>query len=955
MPPAMHGLDTGETQFDARSLASTLRRLEPIGDRRAAPSPGAPSSAGTNRASGQPLTRQKLQALMCTAHDGASALSGHDLGVSGILGPVALGGSPGCAIGGGSISSGGASSLARRPSSIEGSSREMAPPPSPQCALPGRTPPLPPHESTSVHLSAAFDRQHSATAASSTQSVCNSARAHGPPVRTAAERLANPERLNLDRRGLLACPLLEGEERLRLINYQNNSIRVIQHLERLPQLIFLDLYNNALLRISGLEAVPTLRVLMLGKNEIAAIEGLGPLGRLDVLDLHRNRIERFCGLGHLSMLRVLNLAGNRISRVDASDLAGLSSLVELNLRRNALTTVCDLSEVPGLQRLFLSSNAIADLASVEKLRSARHLAELALDGNGIASLPNYRPAIAELCPSLRHLDLRRLADPERATASNAGLAAETQSAAASGVQSGALQSGHPDANEERQTGIRTGSNDGLDVKRPAAVVSNGTSGGGSESLGIDAAGDGGGCGVWGDIWSGGDICRDDSSGGAAGEGEFGGDGAMESPRLDFRGADDNRQQQDIRNVSIAAARHAWRCRGVEQGEQHGQQHHYLVERRACSTMAATTPGDSTTEAKEGGATGRTELRVIGTPPDCSRLRPGSAAQTGSTAASEKTTRASFEYVSISWVLSQALPLLAQSCEQLEALHLSHNDLRTPTELLAFGLPHLAPPSQPRRRTVRCITAACDLTARLGALPRLSVVEVAADDNPLVGHPHFRSLAIAALPGLRELNGTPVSDGERAGAEALWRRLRRMMSLATTTVHAHSAPRTHRLAAGDTGPLSAALPTTTVAEGAETKSAPAVPARPPLWMRATAARNAAAAAGSGDGTALAGAQPLRPPPPLPPPLLPEQLDRAGHHGSAEDDEVSPGSSHVKEKPDPVGPFLSRVVNHAVAVHDRIARLNALWPELVQRYDKQVETELRCREALLRHYEAVVYGK
>ena len=51
----------------------------------------------------------------------------------------------------------------------------------------------------------------------------------------------------------------------------------------------------------------------------------------------------------------------------------------------------------------------------------------------------------------------------------------------------------------------------------------------------------------------------------------------------------------------------------------------------------------------------------------------------------------------------------------------------------------------------------------------------------------------------------------------------------------------------------------------------------------------------------------------------------------------------------------VVNHAVAVHDRIARLNALWPELVQRYDKQVETELRCREALLRHYEAVVYGK
>jgi len=32
-------------------------------------------------------------------------------------------------------------------------------------------------------------------------------------VRTAVEKLANPERLNLDRRGLSACPVLEGEER----------------------------------------------------------------------------------------------------------------------------------------------------------------------------------------------------------------------------------------------------------------------------------------------------------------------------------------------------------------------------------------------------------------------------------------------------------------------------------------------------------------------------------------------------------------------------------------------------------------------------------------------------------------------------------------------------------------------------------------------------------------------
>ena len=38
--------------------------------------------------------------------------------------------------------------------------------------------------------------------------------------RSPAEKLADPERLNLDRRGLTSCPVLEGEERLRLLNYQ---------------------------------------------------------------------------------------------------------------------------------------------------------------------------------------------------------------------------------------------------------------------------------------------------------------------------------------------------------------------------------------------------------------------------------------------------------------------------------------------------------------------------------------------------------------------------------------------------------------------------------------------------------------------------------------------------------------------------------------------------------------
>lgn len=244
--------------------------------------------------------------------------------------------------------------------------------------------------------------------------------AAGVVVRSPAEKLANPERLNLDRQSLSACPVLEGEERLRLLNYQNNSITRIEHLGGLPNLIFLDLYSNEISRIDGLQSVPTLRVLMLGKNHIQKVEGLEPLRKLDVLDLHSNKIERLQGISHLSSLRVLNLAGNCLDRLDADALRGLSSLIELNLRRNSLSSVPPLECTPSLQRLFLSSNSIADPNGLQHLGSAPSLVELALDGNPIALAVDYRFRVIGLCRSLRHLDLRRLSDEERARAGDAG-------------------------------------------------------------------------------------------------------------------------------------------------------------------------------------------------------------------------------------------------------------------------------------------------------------------------------------------------------------------------------------------------------------------------------------------------------------------------------------------------------------------------------------------------------
>ena len=61
--------------------------------------------------------------------------------------------------------------------------------------------------------------------------------------RKPSEREQNPDRLNLDRRELDHLPLLEGEEKLRLLNLQHNNIQKIENLVSLPNLIFLDLYS----------------------------------------------------------------------------------------------------------------------------------------------------------------------------------------------------------------------------------------------------------------------------------------------------------------------------------------------------------------------------------------------------------------------------------------------------------------------------------------------------------------------------------------------------------------------------------------------------------------------------------------------------------------------------------------------------------------------------------------
>ncbi|XP_078055990.1 leucine-rich repeat-containing protein 49 isoform X4 [Mustelus asterias] len=239
----------------------------------------------------------------------------------------------------------------------------------------------------------------------------------GIPVvyRTPEERAEHSDRLNLDRRNLTVCPILEGEQQLRLLNFQHNLITQIEHLSNLRRLIFLDLYNNRIEEISGLSSLKSLRVLMLGKNRIKNISNLESLTDLDVLDLHANQICRMENINHLTELRVLNLAGNFIVRVE--NMSGLDSLTELNLRRNRIESVRDADTLPRLQRFFLSFNNISRFEDIACLSDSLSLSEVTLDGNPIAQESWYKHTILRHMLQLRQLDMKKITEEERRMAS----------------------------------------------------------------------------------------------------------------------------------------------------------------------------------------------------------------------------------------------------------------------------------------------------------------------------------------------------------------------------------------------------------------------------------------------------------------------------------------------------------------------------------------------------------
>uniref|UniRef100_A0A8C0VIY7 Leucine rich repeat containing 49 n=1 Tax=Cyanistes caeruleus TaxID=156563 RepID=A0A8C0VIY7_CYACU len=231
--------------------------------------------------------------------------------------------------------------------------------------------------------------------------------------RTAEEKILNSDRLTLERQKLTVCPIIDGEDHLRLLNFQHNFITRIQNISNLHHLVFLDLYDNQIEEISGVSTLRSLRVLLLGKNRIKKISNLENLKNLDVLDLHGNQIAKIENISHLSELRVLNLARNLLTVVE--NLNGLDSLTELNLRHNQVSK--DVDTLPCLQRLFLSFNNISSFEDILCLADSSSLSDITLDGNPIAQETWYKHTVLHHMMQLRQLDMKRITEEERRMAS----------------------------------------------------------------------------------------------------------------------------------------------------------------------------------------------------------------------------------------------------------------------------------------------------------------------------------------------------------------------------------------------------------------------------------------------------------------------------------------------------------------------------------------------------------
>lgn len=170
---------------------------------------------------------------------------------------------------------------------------------------------------------------------------------------------------------------------LQLLELGDNRLREIDNLSGVPALTSLWLGRNKIGSLNGLDAVPNLQQLGLQSNRLTTLGvGLAPVVGLRELYVSHNGLTSLEGIGHLTQLHTLDVGSNRIERI--SDLEALVNLREFWVNNNRLSCFDNL----------------ATLAV-----SCPHLATIYLEGNPLASAPDYAArALGVLPGGLTQLD-----------------------------------------------------------------------------------------------------------------------------------------------------------------------------------------------------------------------------------------------------------------------------------------------------------------------------------------------------------------------------------------------------------------------------------------------------------------------------------------------------------------------------------------------------------------------
>lgn len=192
--------------------------------------------------------------------------------------------------------------------------------------------------------------------------------------------------------------LLEGMEKLEVLELRDNHIRDISPLKGMRELSVLDLRQNPVGDFSPLEDLVKLTDLNLRETGIRDLALLSRMPGLVHLNLHSNpligSIEPLAGLVSLETLILRNVPiGHQVE-----SLGGLTSLRRLNLSNTGVTGIAVLDSLVSLTQLELRDNKIPDISA---LAAMKDLEILDLGNTGITDIGPLEGHVR-----MRELDLR---------------------------------------------------------------------------------------------------------------------------------------------------------------------------------------------------------------------------------------------------------------------------------------------------------------------------------------------------------------------------------------------------------------------------------------------------------------------------------------------------------------------------------------------------------------------